>query len=500
MALRGKYMVRVLVVLLFASVSSVFGQALAKEDTYRVYDGKGNPSSIAEIVRALGGIDVVFLGEQHDDAVGHQLEREIFERAVTEYAAKRKVALSLEMFERDVQIVLDEYLAGQISEPHFLLSSRPWTNYKTDYRPLVELAKTKKLDVVAANAPRRYVNMVSRNGRDALNGLSKQAKTWLAPLPYGEPSDTYGKKFKDLMKDAPEGQADINKILASQSLWDATMSHSVAQYLKKNKHSLVIHLNGGFHTESRLGTVEHLMKYRPGTKALVVTMRNADDVKKFDSSRDTGTGDFVILTAPKPKSQGGVISQIVKRMDEHNKSLKSLKADLTMINFNGQLKISDSQVGNMAYLARDSNHPFYLRVNWTKPVEEQISLIGENYELYRPRLNQVITGSTKKATVLSFMRMTPDQFRANYGVAYLGDEKIGDAVDTWHLVITPNSTSEYKNVEAWIDRDGMPRQFKLNESKDDSTTLLLSNIQKNIVIKGETFKLNYPRSVKKITS
>ena len=82
-----------------------------------------------------------------------------------------------------MQIVLDEYLNGLISEDHFLLSSRPWKNYKTDYRPLVEIAKQNKLSVIAANAPRRYVNMVSRNGRDSLNGLSKQAKEWLAPLP-----------------------------------------------------------------------------------------------------------------------------------------------------------------------------------------------------------------------------------------------------------------------------------------------------------------------------
>ncbi len=72
----------------------------------------------------------------------------------------------MEMFERDVQIVLDEYLKNYISESHFISSSRAWGNYKTDYRPLVEFAKQNKIDVVAANAPRRYVNMVSRLGKD----------------------------------------------------------------------------------------------------------------------------------------------------------------------------------------------------------------------------------------------------------------------------------------------------------------------------------------------
>lgn len=283
---------------------SVFAQVTITEDNYRVFDAKGNPSSIAAIIKALENTDVVFLGEQHDDAVCHALEFEIFKQAVASYSARRKVAVSMEMFERDVQVVVNEYLNGQITEAQFLASSRPWGNYKTDYKPLVELAKDKKLAVVAANAPRRYVNMVSRGGRDTLNGLTKEAKAWLPPLPYAEPSETYSKKFKALMGPSPEAQMGIDKILASQSLWDAGMSNSVANFLKNNKGSLVVHLNGSFHTESRLGTVEHLLKYRRKARVLVVTMRYEDDFKSFNKTKDTDIGDFVILTDSKvPRSK-----------------------------------------------------------------------------------------------------------------------------------------------------------------------------------------------------
>ena len=282
----------------------VSAQISVTAENYRVYDGQGNASSVDAIVKALDSVDVVFLGEQHDDAVAHALQVEIFKQAVTQYLATRKVALSLEMFERDVQIVVDEYLKGQISEAQFLASSRPWSNYKTDYRPLVELAKEKRLTVIAANAPRRYVNMVSRGGRDVLGGLTKEAKKWIAPLPYGEPSDVYGKKFKALMGPSPEAQMGIDRILASQSLWDATMANSVANYLKKNKKALVVHLVGAFHTESRLGTVEHLLEYRKNAKALVVTMRYEDDFKTFDKTKNAGIGDYVILTDSKiPRSK-----------------------------------------------------------------------------------------------------------------------------------------------------------------------------------------------------
>ena len=291
----------IFVVSLFASA---FGQIAYSEEQIRIFDSKGNPATLEQILKAVGDSEAVFLGELHDDAVGHAVQMEIFKRAVAGYSANRKVALSLEMFERDVQIALDEYLAGLISENHFLLSSRPWGNYKWDYRPLVELAKEKKLPVVAANAPRRYVNMVSRGGRDALNALTKDAKKWLPPLPYAEPSDAYSKKFKALMGPSPEAKMGIDKILSSQSLWDATMANSIFKFLKKNNDPLVIHLNGSFHTDNRLGTVEHLLKYRSKTKVLVVAMRYEDDFKTFDKTKHTDLGDFVILTdAKQPRSK-----------------------------------------------------------------------------------------------------------------------------------------------------------------------------------------------------
>ena len=284
--------------------SSVTGQIAANTEQFSVFDGTGNKSNLNAITSSLGQYDVVFLGELHDDAVGHAIQAEIFRTAVEQFTGKRRVTLSLEMFERDVQVVLNEYLAGQITENHFMLSSRPWGNYNTDYRPMVELAKEKKLDVVAANAPRRYVNMVSRGGRDVLNGLSAEGKSWLAPLPYAEASETYSKKFRALMGGSGEAVMGLDNILNSQSLWDATMAYWVSESLKKNKGSLVIHLNGGFHTESRLGTVEQLLKYKPDAKILVVTMRYEKDFKIFDPTIHTGIGDFVILTdSAQPRSK-----------------------------------------------------------------------------------------------------------------------------------------------------------------------------------------------------
>jgi uncharacterized iron-regulated protein len=294
---------------LLMTISMAGQTATITEANYRIFDGRGNPATLEKIVDELKNVDVIFLGELHDDATAHFLQAEIFRRAFEKYNRDRQIALSLEMFERDVQIVVDEYLNNLISENHFLLSSRPWGNYKTDYRPLVEFAKANKLPVIAANAPRRYVNMVSRSGRDSLNALSRQAKQWLAPLPFQPASEAFAKKFNALMGGGggsamPAAKMSSGNILDSQTLWDATMAFSIAEYLKRAADPLVIHLNGGFHTENRLGTPEHLLKYAKKARFLVVTMRYEQDFQNFDKTKHAALGDFVILTDAKvPRSQ-----------------------------------------------------------------------------------------------------------------------------------------------------------------------------------------------------
>src|SRR5690606_14917695 len=126
----------------------------------------------------------------------------------------------------------------------------------------------------------------------------------IAPLPYNEPSEAYAKKFRALMGSSPEAQMGLSNILSSQSLWDATMAYSVAEALKRNDNSLVVHLNGGFHTENRLGTIEHLQKYVPNARSIVVTIRYEDDFRSFDKPKHSDIGDFVVLTdASVPRSR-----------------------------------------------------------------------------------------------------------------------------------------------------------------------------------------------------
>lgn len=213
---------------------------------------------------------------------------------------------------------------------------------------------------------------------------------------------------------------------------------------------------------------------------------------------------FSSVSISEAKAQN-ILGEILRRMDNYNKSLQSLKADVTMVKHNPQLNVSDTTVGTTSYLPKTGKRVMYVRIDWTKPVEEQISVIGDSYELYRPRLNTVISGKTQKAKnsasvggALSFMNMSKEQLKANYDVVYIGEEQISGGVKTWHIQLTPKTATSYKLADLWIDADGVPRQAKITEKNDDTTTVLLSNIVRNDTINAGIFKLKYPNSVKRV--
>jgi uncharacterized iron-regulated protein len=254
-----------------------------------LFHGDGTPADFDEIVDAARSAEVVLLGELHDDRVGHRARHALTARQID---AGDPVTLSLEMFETDVQPVVDEYLAGIITEDHFRAAARPWVNYEDDYRPYIELARSHALPVIAANPPRRYVNAVSREGPEILDSLSEEALRWLPPLPYPEPSDAYRQEWDALM--GGHGAHNGERLLLSQALWDAGMAWSIVGALEEGRR--VIHVAGAFHVANGTGIPEALEHYRPGTEVLTIVGYRVPESGGFEPEAHAGLGDFVLLT------------------------------------------------------------------------------------------------------------------------------------------------------------------------------------------------------------
>jgi uncharacterized iron-regulated protein len=194
------------------------------------------------------------------------------------------------LFERDVQARLEAYLSGSLAETDFLKDSRPWKNYPTDYRPLVEFAKERHWPVLASNAPRTMASLVARSGLPALDTLPAEVRFNLATAIWC-PEDDYFKKFSAVMGDmsshgptgsAEDGRARLLRTYQSQCLKDETMGESVARAWQPGR--LVVHYNGAFHSDFRLGTAARALARTGGARMLVVT---AVPVKDLDLIKPT---------------------------------------------------------------------------------------------------------------------------------------------------------------------------------------------------------------------
>lgn len=291
----------------FLLMAFTFSGETLSEKNYKIYSVKDKKEiKLDDIVSNMKNYDVVFFGEEHNDSVAHYLELELLKKMQAAYGDK--LALSMEMFETDCQLVLNEYLQGFIREKNFKKEARAWTNYR-DYRPMIEFAKEKKMDVVAANAPARYVNMAGRKGRNSLMDLSADAKKYLPPLPYDTASGKYYEKLGGLGPNTPKPDSATQAAMAnmqmpkfgihSQSLWDAGMAYSISTYFNANKTKKIMQVNGRFHSDEYFGVVTQLRKYNPGIRILVISCISDEKFPTVDFTPYVGNGDYIIATDPK---------------------------------------------------------------------------------------------------------------------------------------------------------------------------------------------------------
>ena len=150
-----------------------------EKSPYALFTKSGQQTTYAKLLDAAAKSEVVLFGEYHDNSVVHWLEFEL----AKDLAAKAPLVLGAEMFEADNQSQLNDYLAGTINQKQLDSLARLWPNYKTDYKPLVDLAKLSTVPFIATNIPRKYASLVYKKGFDALLDLPEQEKSWMAALP-----------------------------------------------------------------------------------------------------------------------------------------------------------------------------------------------------------------------------------------------------------------------------------------------------------------------------
>jgi uncharacterized iron-regulated protein len=74
------------------------------------------------------------------------------------------------------------------------------------------------------------------------------------------------------------------------------MAWSIAQYLNTHSGVKVFEVNGGFHSEEKLGTVAQLKKFSKDVKILNIASASGNDLAKPDYAFYNKLADYIILT------------------------------------------------------------------------------------------------------------------------------------------------------------------------------------------------------------
>ena len=303
---------------------------------YLLFDQDGKKVKYTKMMQKLEDADIIFFGELHTDPIAHWLQLELTRDL---YDQKQDaLILGAEMFEADNQLIMDEYLKDMYPTDKFEAEIRLWGNYQTDYKPLVEFAKENQVPFIATNIPRRYASMVHKKGFEALEGLSEEAKGYIAPLPilydpevkcYKDMLDMMGTPMHSKEKTMPgaektmpgeakampgaekakpgeakakPGKADsmpgmgkaslsMENLPKAQAAKDATMAHFIMENWSEGK--ILFHLNGSYHSNNFQGIVWHLQQRNEDLKIVTIATVLQPEIESV-SDENMNIADYII--------------------------------------------------------------------------------------------------------------------------------------------------------------------------------------------------------------
>lgn len=259
--------------------TSVFSQKPA----YEIYSSTGKKVCYDKMIKILAKRDIVLFGEIHNNPISHWLQYEV----TSDLNESRNIIMGAEMFEADNQEFLNDYLNSTITYKELDSLARLWPNYKTDYAPLVDFAKENKIAFIATNIPRRYANLVFKNGFSALDSLSPEEKRCIAPLPI--PFDKNLPTYINIL--TMMGDHGSPQLVEAQATKDATMAHFILSNYKEDH--LFIHYNGSYHSDNYEGILWYLKRERSELNYGTVTTVSQENVHKL-LSENYNLADFII--------------------------------------------------------------------------------------------------------------------------------------------------------------------------------------------------------------
>ncbi|MEM7066760.1 MAG: ChaN family lipoprotein [Cyanobacteria bacterium P01_B01_bin.77] len=231
-----------------AANSGAFSGAIAQTSRPSQSALQSTQPSNQDILADLTQADVIYLGETHTDEADHIAQLDII---TAMYQARGDIAIGLEMFQRPFQSVLDQYIAGELTEADLIKQSEYETRWGFDwelYAPIIRYARTHQIPLIALNTPREITKKVARQGLNSLTGADLEH---IPPLAEIDTSDENYQAMVAQVFGQHGGHGDsgpsFENFFAAQVLWDETMAASVVDFVTDSPDTQILVMAGEGH-------------------------------------------------------------------------------------------------------------------------------------------------------------------------------------------------------------------------------------------------------------
>jgi len=202
---------------------------------------------------ACGDCRVLYLGEEHDRALDHQMQRDILESVST----GRSPVVVAEMFQDPSRQVLVDYVADVLDDAELRTASewdKRWGHPWELYLPIWQLCQQRHIPLLPLRNSSESGKNLSKQGVQAFSAEERQG---LAPPPYefGPHPETLRPVFE--AHAGPVSQAAFERFLTVQVLWEEYMAAQIRRALRETEGQVVVlvgkgHLTHGFGLPTRV--------------------------------------------------------------------------------------------------------------------------------------------------------------------------------------------------------------------------------------------------------
>jgi uncharacterized iron-regulated protein len=226
----------------------------------------GAMPDLAGIIPQLAEKRVVFVGERHNRFDHHLTQLEIIRRL---HERHPRLAIGMEAFQQPFQHVLDDYIAGSLSERELLRNSEYFSRWRLDFRlyaPILRYAREHQLPVVALNLPAELTAKVAQAGFAALD----EADQALLPVEIDRSDTAYEQRLRKIFEQHPDSGRSFESFIDVQLLWDEGMAEQAADYLVTHPDYHMVILAGSGHLAWGSGIPQRLARRLSASSASVL--------------------------------------------------------------------------------------------------------------------------------------------------------------------------------------------------------------------------------------